>query len=58
MAMREEFEIAGRLVSLFGLSVRALAVGYTARRTSGGNAREQIADSLNTTGMCSVAQCG
>ncbi len=51
-------EFVGLLISLFGLSVRALAVGYTARRTSGGNTREQVADSLNTTGMCSVAQCG
>ncbi len=49
-------EFVGLLISLFGLSVRALAVGYTARRTSGGNTREQVADSLNTTGMYSVVR--
>ena len=49
-------EFVGLLISLFGLSVRALTVGYAARRTSGRNTRGQIADSLNTTGMYSVVR--
>ena len=51
-------EFVGLLISLSGLSVRALAVGYAARRTLDGNTRQQIADSLNTTGMFSVVRYG
>ena len=43
-------------VSLFGLSIRCLAVGYTPARTSGRNAREQRADQLNTTGFYSIVR--
>ena len=43
-------------VSLFGLGIRAFTVGYVPAGTSGRNTKEQIADSLNTTGMYSVVR--
>jgi protein-S-isoprenylcysteine O-methyltransferase Ste14 len=44
------------IVSFLGLAIRALTIGYTPRRTSGRNTKEQIADVLNTTGMYSVVR--
>jgi protein-S-isoprenylcysteine O-methyltransferase Ste14 len=41
-------------VSLCGLAVRAAVVGHAPRGTSGRNTSQQIADTLNTTGMYSV----
>ncbi|HEY2776174.1 MAG TPA: isoprenylcysteine carboxylmethyltransferase family protein [Candidatus Binatia bacterium] len=43
-------------VSFAGLALRAFVVGQTPARTSGRNTREQVADSLNTTGMYSVVR--
>ena len=44
-------------ISLLGLLVRMVAVGYSAQRTSGRNTSEgQIADSLNTTALYSVCR--
>ena len=43
-------------VSLAGLAVRAVAVGCSARGTSGRNRHAQVADSLNTTGMYSIVR--
>jgi len=43
-------------ISLTGLLVRALTVGYTAGHTSGRNTDRQIADTLNTTGMYSIVR--
>ena len=43
-------------VSALGLLLRALTVGYTPARTSGRNAREQRAESLNTLGMYSMVR--
>lgn len=39
-----------------GLVIRCLIVGHTPARTSGRNTREQIADSLNTTGIYSAVR--
>jgi len=44
------------LVSLSGLAIRVLTIGYTPARTSGRNAREQRAEQLNTTGMYSMVR--
>jgi protein-S-isoprenylcysteine O-methyltransferase Ste14 len=43
-------------VSLLGLVVRVVTVGHTPARTSGRNAKRQIADELNTTGMYSIVR--
>jgi protein-S-isoprenylcysteine O-methyltransferase Ste14 len=43
-------------VSLLGLAVRCLAVGFTPSATSGRNTRHQRAESLNTTGAYSVVR--
>ena len=44
------------LVSLFGLAIRALTVGYTPKNTSGRNTENQVADYLNTSGMYSYVR--
>lgn len=43
-------------VSFLGFGVRILTVGHTPRRTSGRNAKRQIAEALNTTGMYSIVR--
>jgi protein-S-isoprenylcysteine O-methyltransferase Ste14 len=43
-------------VSLLGLGVRVATVGFAPPGTSGRNRHEQVADSLNTTGMYSVVR--
>lgn len=43
-------------VSLMGLLVRALTIGFTPRGTSGRNTAQQVADSLNETGMYSLVR--
>lgn len=50
------YEMFCLLVSLFGLVIRIYTVGYTPVNTSGRNAKWQIADSLNTTGIYSVVR--
>lgn len=40
--------------SLAGLVVRIMTVGFTPLRTSGRNTKQQVADTLNTSGMYSV----
>lgn len=44
------------LVSMLGLAIRFYTVGYAPRGTSGRNTREQVADSLNTTGIYSLVR--
>src|SRR4030042_1729349 len=44
------------LVSLFGLGIRVFTVGYTPKNTSGRNVKEQVAETLNTTGIYSVVR--
>ncbi|HRS53931.1 MAG TPA: DUF1295 domain-containing protein [Bacteroidales bacterium] len=44
-------------ISIFGLIIRALTIGYTPAGTSGRNTKEgQIAETLNTTGMYSIVR--
>lgn len=50
------WDLACIAVSLLGLVVRALTVGYAASGTSGRNTREQAASALNTAGMYSVSR--
>jgi protein-S-isoprenylcysteine O-methyltransferase Ste14 len=44
------------LVSLLGLVIRCLTIGYAQKGTSGRNRQEQKADALNTTGMYSIVR--
>lgn len=50
----ELWEGACLLISFFGLGIRIFTVGHTPKATSGRNTREQVADTLNTTGIYSV----
>lgn len=50
------WEILCLLLSFVGLTIRCLTIGYTPKRTSGRNTKEQIAEVLNTTGMYSVVR--
>jgi protein-S-isoprenylcysteine O-methyltransferase Ste14 len=43
-------------ISLVGLLVRVLTIGHTPARTSGRNAKRQIAERLNTTGIYSIVR--
>jgi protein-S-isoprenylcysteine O-methyltransferase Ste14 len=43
-------------LSFLGVFLRALTVGYTATRTSGRNTTEQVAETLNTSGMYSIVR--
>ncbi|ULQ52757.1 methyltransferase family protein [Flavihumibacter fluvii] len=43
-------------VSFLGLFIRVYTVGHTPSNTSGRNTAEQVADSLNTTGMYSIVR--
>jgi protein-S-isoprenylcysteine O-methyltransferase Ste14 len=43
-------------ISLLGLAIRAFTIGYVPKGTSGRNTRQQIADSLNTSGLYSVTR--
>lgn len=47
------FESFALLVSLFGLAIRVYTVGHTPANTSGRNEAEQLADTLNTSGIYS-----
>jgi protein-S-isoprenylcysteine O-methyltransferase Ste14 len=50
------YEIGCFMVSMLGLVVRMLSIGYAQPGTSGRNTREQIADALNTSGMYSICR--
>lgn len=52
----DAWELACLLVAGFGLGIRACVVGFVPKDTSGRNAREQRAVSLNTTGLYSVVR--
>ena len=43
-------------VGFLGVGIRAYAVGCAAPRTSGRNTREQVADTLNTSGLYSIVR--
>ncbi|MBN1951876.1 MAG: DUF1295 domain-containing protein [Bacteroidales bacterium] len=44
------------LISLLGLAIRVYTVGHASKNTSGRNVKEQVADSLNTSGIYSVVR--
>jgi protein-S-isoprenylcysteine O-methyltransferase Ste14 len=44
------------LISLFGLAIRVYTVGFTPKNTSGRNVDDQVADTLNTTGIYSIVR--
>ncbi|PKL85718.1 MAG: lipid A phosphate methyltransferase [Ignavibacteriae bacterium HGW-Ignavibacteriae-1] len=44
------------LISLIGLAIRVYTVGFTPKNTSGRNVDEQVADTLNTTGIYSIVR--
>jgi len=48
------WEISCLCVGLLGLTIRCLVTGYAAKNTSGRNTKNQVADTLNTTGMYSL----
>ncbi|SMC75890.1 methyltransferase family protein [Moheibacter sediminis] len=50
------FERLCLFISLFGLVIRIYTVGHTSANTSGRNTTEQIADSINTTGIYSLVR--
>jgi protein-S-isoprenylcysteine O-methyltransferase Ste14 len=50
------YESCCLIVGLIGLAIRAYTIGYAAKNTSGRNTEEQVADSLNTTGIYSVVR--
>jgi protein-S-isoprenylcysteine O-methyltransferase Ste14 len=50
------YELGCLAVGLMGLAIRACTIGYAAKNTSGRNTKEQVADSLNTTGIYSVVR--
>ncbi len=50
------WKFACLLICLIGLAIRAWVIGYVPQNTSGRNAREQRADSLNTDGIYSMVR--
>lgn len=52
----EVWEISCLVLSFVGLGVRVITIGHTPWGTSGRNTREQVANTLNTTGIYSVVR--
>lgn len=50
------YEIFCLSFSLIGLGIRVYTVGHTPTNTSGRNTKEQLADTLNTTGIYSIVR--
>ncbi len=50
------WEMVCLLVSVLGLSIRIITIGHIPKRTSGKNTKQQVADSLNTTGIYSLVR--
>jgi protein-S-isoprenylcysteine O-methyltransferase Ste14 len=55
-AVHEVWEFVCLGVSLLGLLVRVITIGHTPAATSGRNARKQVADQLNTSGIYSTVR--
>lgn len=51
-----DYEFFCLLISLFGFGIRVYTVGHTPQNTSGRNTQEQVAETLNTTGMYSIVR--
>jgi protein-S-isoprenylcysteine O-methyltransferase Ste14 len=54
--LHEGIEYIGLGISLVGLLVRVITVGFTPTGTSGRNTKRQIAEELNTTGVYSIVR--
>lgn len=54
--LTEMWQTCCALVSFVGLAIRVKTVGHTPEGTSGRNTRQQVAKSLNTTGIYSVVR--
>lgn len=50
------WEVICLIVSYTGLAIRSYTIGYTPKGTSGRNTKQQVADTLNTTGAYSVTR--
>jgi protein-S-isoprenylcysteine O-methyltransferase Ste14 len=50
------WEMGCAAISFLGLGIRAYTIGHTPKNTSGRNAREQRAESLNTSGIYSIVR--
>ena len=50
------YDLAALLISLSGLALRCVVVGFKAKNTSGGNVRKQKAEVLNTKGLYSIVR--
>jgi protein-S-isoprenylcysteine O-methyltransferase Ste14 len=50
------WEASCLLVSFIGLGIRVFTIGHTPRGTSGRNTKNQVADTLNTTGIYSIVR--
>ncbi|MFH1052208.1 MAG: isoprenylcysteine carboxylmethyltransferase family protein [bacterium] len=50
------FSVVCLIISLFGLFIRIITIGYAQKNTSGRNVNGQVADSLNTKGIYSVVR--
>lgn len=44
------------IISFFGLGIRIFTIGHTPKGTSGRNTKEQVAETLNTTGIYSIVR--
>jgi protein-S-isoprenylcysteine O-methyltransferase Ste14 len=55
-AIEHWYLLASMLVCFLGFGIRVYTVGHTPVNTSGRNAKYQIADQLNTTGMYSIVR--
>lgn len=54
--INERWQIICFLISMLGLAVRVVTIGFVPRRTSGRNTQRQVAETLNTTGMYSIVR--
>ncbi len=50
------WEASCLLISFIGLGIRAITIGYTPQGTSGRNTKNQVANTLNSTGMYSIVR--
>jgi protein-S-isoprenylcysteine O-methyltransferase Ste14 len=55
-ALHEAWEFACLGLSILGLAIRVMTVGYAPAKTSGRNTKRQVAAQLNTTGMYSIVR--
>ena len=50
------WQVCAIVISFVGLGIRCITAGYVLRGTSGRNARSQVAQTLNTTGVYSIVR--